>query len=68
MDAKTAVIDSKTGMGGGVCVYRGQNEMGLSYVSVSLVLPPLMHNERRRHALWIEFEYNLMRASITWPP
>ena len=38
------------------------------YVTVSVVLLPLMHNECLRHALSIEFEYKLMRVSLTWLP
>lgn len=49
-------------------LHRGQNKRVVCYVSVSLVLLPVMHNECPRHALSIEFEYKLTRVSLTWLP
>lgn len=48
--------------------HRGENKRAVCYVSVSLVLLPVMHNECPRHALSIEFKYKLTRVSLTWLP
>lgn len=48
--------------------HRGENKRVVCYVSVSLVLLPVMHNECPRHALSIESKYKLTRVSLTWLP
>ncbi len=62
------VRSSTTGVEGECFLHRGQNKRIVCYVSVSLVLLPVMHNECPRHALSIEFEYKLTRVSLTWLP
>lgn len=46
----------------------GENKRVVCYVSVSLVLLPVMHNECPRHALSIESKYKPTRVSLTWLP
>lgn len=47
---------------------RGENKRVVCYVSVSLVLLPVMHNECLRQALSIESKYKPTRVSLTWLP
>lgn len=47
--------------------HKGENKRVVCYVSVSLVLLPVMHNECPRHSLSVESQYKLTRVTLTWP-